>query len=113
MNQEVKKKWIEALRSGKYKKGKGFLKLRYSSDEILHCSLGVLCQLAENELIIKSEEVPLSFGLFSFDDCCAGTPYLVLNWAELPVDISQEIWKMNDEKNLSFNEIADWIEKNL
>jgi hypothetical protein len=37
---EIKKLWIEALRSGKYKRGEGALR-----SEGKHCCLGVLCEL--------------------------------------------------------------------
>jgi hypothetical protein len=53
MNEELKQKWVEALRSGKYKQGKQAL--RNKAD--CYCCLGVLCELSglgkwqDNELI--------------------------------------------------------------
>ena len=41
MNQEIKEKWLAALRSGKYKQGK--YRLRTIDDE--YCCLGVLCEV--------------------------------------------------------------------
>lgn len=41
MNPEWKKKWVEALRSGKYKQGKEALCF---GDK--YCCLGVLCEIA-------------------------------------------------------------------
>ena len=38
MNQELKAKWLEALRGGKYEQGKGKFELRGK-----FCCLGVLC----------------------------------------------------------------------
>jgi hypothetical protein len=45
MNERIKKLWVEALRSGKYKQGRG--KLRNESNEF--CCLGVLCNLHAQE----------------------------------------------------------------
>jgi len=45
MNKRIKKKWIKALRSGKYKQGKMVL---HSTDNKF-CCLGVLCDLYVKE----------------------------------------------------------------
>lgn len=42
MNPEVKRRWIEALRSGKYQQSR-----KYLHDENGFCCLGVLCDLRE------------------------------------------------------------------
>lgn len=42
MNPEIKTKWLEALRSGKYKQGKNFLRI-----EDRFCCLGVLCDIID------------------------------------------------------------------
>lgn len=42
MNPELKKKWVDALRSGEYKQGKGIL-----NGERGFCCLGVLCEVME------------------------------------------------------------------
>jgi len=44
MNQDVKKKWVELLRSGKYSQGKSCLRNGNS-----FCCLGVLCDLYHKE----------------------------------------------------------------
>ena len=41
MKKEIKKKWVNALRSGKYKQAKG--RLRYKDR---YCPLGVLCDIS-------------------------------------------------------------------
>lgn len=45
MNQEIKTKWLEALASGKYSKGKRTLKYTFSEGQTKYCCLGVLCEL--------------------------------------------------------------------
>jgi hypothetical protein len=44
MKQEIKQKWVKALRSGKYKQGEGRLKQKDT-----FCCLGVLCDLYRKE----------------------------------------------------------------
>lgn len=44
MNQEIKEKWLAALRSGKYKQGKTVLR----SQDDCYCCLGVLCDIQDS-----------------------------------------------------------------
>ena len=44
MKQEVAKIWVNALRSGKYKQGRQYLK-QGEGNTATHCCLGVLCEL--------------------------------------------------------------------
>lgn len=44
MNPEIKQKWLEALKSGQYQKGKSWLKQNVMG-VIQYCCLGVLCEL--------------------------------------------------------------------
>jgi len=48
MDQSIKRRWVRALRSGKYQQGKDFLR-REGKKEDLFCCLGVLCDLYEKE----------------------------------------------------------------
>ena len=42
MKKSIADKWVEALRSGKYKQGEGFL---HSESNNTYCCLGVLCEI--------------------------------------------------------------------
>ena len=44
MKPEIKKRWIEALLSGEYKQGNGYLR-KDIGDDSFFCCLGVLCDL--------------------------------------------------------------------
>ena len=44
MNKKLKKEWIKALRSNKYKQGMGVLKSRGN----FYCCLGVLCDISKD-----------------------------------------------------------------
>jgi hypothetical protein len=48
MNITVAKKWVKALRSGKFKQGHNFLKTS-RKNKVRHCCLGVLCELYDQE----------------------------------------------------------------
>jgi len=45
MDQEVKKLWIEALLSKKYRQGRDYLRTTDKDGEFHYCCLGVLCDL--------------------------------------------------------------------
>ncbi len=102
MNQEVKKKWVDALRSGKYDQCKGSLK-----GEKGYCCLGVLTDLYLKEKNLDWIEYQ-NWGTL---------PSLVTHWAGLDynnpsIGISYAT-ELNDDFNKTFDEIADLIEKNL
>lgn len=71
MKTEIKTKWVEALRSGDYKQGKG--RLVKDADEFnsttSYCCLGVLAELASHEGVVEKREV--SCGCVS-DTCSIG-----------------------------------------
>lgn len=72
MNPEIKERWLEALRSGKYKQGQKLLRARDVDGNEYHCCLGVLCDLAVEAGVTTVEYEPESH-----DDCVIGlTSYL-------------------------------------
>lgn len=83
-------KWVAALRSGEYKQGRGQL---YVPKENSYCCLGVLGCVVHG---LK----PTTLG---------GRFYL----GALPHDVENTIAEMNDEQEMNFSEIADWIDANL
>lgn len=102
MNKEIKSKWVEALRSGKYEQAKGMLRTQNGK----FCCYGVLCEITG---------VPHSDGGYRFSDAgiCETMPC-----GSLRVDIesggmdASVLSTMNDEGK-SFLQIADFIEINL
>lgn len=111
MNQKVKRKWVKALRSGKYKQGFG--SLRDKEDNF--CALGVLCNLhaQANPDIANGQRLK-----FMYLGSASSLPYQVQAWAGLTDDnpvIGQgkhtsNLIELNDTKKLSFKEIAAAIE---
>lgn len=74
MNPEVKKLWVEALRSGEYTQGQSVL---HNTETNEYCCLGVLCELAQkagaiteykHDSPLPALEVCTWAGLFSDDN---------------------------------------------
>lgn len=117
MNEKIKKLWISALRSGKYKQGRTVL---HDPIENTYCCLGVLCDLYRKE--IGSDKTVKQLRKLKAD---GKTPDEVPNeevvkWAELPsanptpdnYDINVNYYslaELNDNGH-GFSQIADMIE---
>lgn len=85
MNQRIKKIWLEALRSGEYKKGVGCLR----ANDNTFCCLGVLCDLYAKEhpsqVIWSTPDInghkEFRIGIYSVEKGIL--PKDVARWAEL------------------------------
>ena len=129
MNTEVKQKWIDALRSGKYDQGSE--KLRSVTG---YCWLGVLCDLyskeqgAEWEFRGNAETNLQPQDYWYFEGESEFLPESVKEWAGLPVtnpsvrvDVTdnddEDDWFYNDEianlndSGYTFNELSKLIEQ--
>ena len=115
MNKEIKARWVEALRSGNYKQGR--YNLRRGN---FYCCLGVLCDVVKDE--VNYDWLPLqdSIGTFyRFDRADEVLPDSVASYADLEIspkvtfDGKEEICitAINDDTDLTFDDIADLIEK--
>lgn len=111
----IKTKWLKALRSDKYKQGKGTL---YDPTTKTFCCLGVLEHVC---LDGKVEHYPLDQHGGMIEICA--TPSAAF-WELIGVKVNEEqeetenaLVTMNDgspfQPRRSFKYIADWIEKNL
>jgi len=138
MNLEIKKQWLEALRSGRYKQGQQALCRESDFGKYTYCCLGVLCDLAQtagivtrleltsaqiDELAVDDWEGEAIFDYFSSNgESNFGTlPEVVRQWTGL-VSSNPEVnspfgltslSQLNDLHSLSFFEIADLIERDL
>lgn len=128
-NREVIEKWVDALESGEYEQGTGYLHREHGKDHVW-CCLGVLCDLAVNEKVIfaSTKEAPMSAPTGSLSAHTYGEEHLsgalpleVQSWvgldSGLPVvrvpsddeDIEfefQPLSHLNDIKGWTFPEIA-------
>jgi hypothetical protein len=123
VKEEFKTPWVENLRSGKYKQGQDYLKLKYDADDVRHCCIGVL---AEQVGLPCVEEFD---GTFTFYPKGAD-PKIVrangmgsmekkgalfeetLEEVGLSSQDQETLIGMNDN-GMSFEAIADWIERHL
>ena len=103
MNKDIKVKWLEALRGGKYKQCKG--RLRDTSNGF--CCLGVLADVnGESWGVQKFDRIELE----GTDDL-EGTTYWA-NGTGLRMSQASTLAKLNDAGK-SFSQIADHIEEKL
>lgn len=111
MKTDIKKKWVRALRSGKYKKAQGNLRVEGSSGGIKgYCCLGVLSDLYVKEKSKTFESLNENHVL----------PVKVMRWAGLTSSNPSVNTKRTGEENLAtlndgndgygFRRIADLIE---
>ena len=108
MNPEVKKKWVMALRSGKYPQGRTWLRAPLGGGLYRYCPLGVLCALYVQE----------GHEWFSWDGGPNDFPNpLVVRWAGLKESDPQlggrRLTTLNDRDNMTFEQLADVIEEQL
>jgi hypothetical protein len=113
MNQEVKQKWIAALRSGEYSQGNMRLKITEAAPSWAdkHCCLGVLCEIGVKEGVIDG-----------FNGANAYPPREITNWlgVEYITDVKPpksdtpslvlRAASWNDNEGLSFAQIAGRLE---
>lgn len=109
MNKELKAKWLEKLRSGKYKQTENSLRLIEEDETFSYCCLGVLgeCLIDQDPInhywnssnYFVSKELGVIEGGY-------------LGKRVIPRNIQVLLADMND-KGKSFLEIADYIEENL
>lgn len=109
MNNELKTKWVEALRSGDYAQTKGTLKYQ-DVTSVSYCCLGVLCDVAG---------IPIEASVFDDEGMLDEGPQEVYNKLRDMIPDREDgsfyyasLMSMNDGGS-SFNEIADYIEKGM
>jgi hypothetical protein len=120
MNQEIKKQWVEALRSGNYNGARGCLR----SDNNSFCVEGILCKIHS-----KATQTPWNYGKYLGHKY--GIPNEVVEWAGLQSQIVNNtnnggdfgdsihikipnitLDRLND-MGMPFSEIADLIDQHL
>ena len=124
MRAEIKKKWVAALRSGKYMQGDGALrKVEYDCDDEGNevagperfCCLGVLCDIVEPKKWAKHDANEWTNGHnegggFPREDLQKKLGLDKPHSRSSDETVAEKLAHMNDEGK-SFKEIANWIEK--
>lgn len=111
--------WVDTLRAGIYKQGKGYLKV-----EDTYCCLGVACELAIKDGIPVNVKTGTNSNGNNITYFCGEKFYLpevVRNWLGLKdktgnwthgQNVDANVAHMNDEERKSFTEIATFVEQN-
>lgn len=113
MNKEIKEKWLDALRSGEYEKGKYALR---RADK--YCCLGVLCDLyiKEHDGARWATGVGLGNDVYYLQGFSNMLPHAVVNWAGLdssaPVVKDRPLSMENDSSD-TFDSVIKMIEEGL
>lgn len=119
-NRENIQKWIDALRSGEYKQGKGRLKYSNQDGDVKHCCLGVACEVALVDGVgLELTNNPMNIYTdrkYFFDGYGESIPPKVQKWLGVDDDdprITEEYSAagLNDSGNYTFSEIADLLEE--
>lgn len=111
MDKQIKKLWVDALRSGEYRQARYRLRTRQNG----FCCLGVLCNIHAQHFPETAAKNPQ--GLYFGEEGIL--PSIVTRWARLDhITVqyrgeSHSLADLNDNKRLNFNQIADIIEEQL
>lgn len=116
MKQELKTKWITALRSGKYRKSTRVLKRYFKTTAPGHCCLGVLCEIIKNDFphaedLLQSNRL-IALPKRSVTSCASLLDQETLAHVGLDSEQQRKLAGKND-KGATFRQIADYIEKKL
>jgi hypothetical protein len=95
MDPDLKKEWVEALRSGEYLQGKQYLKtvarIAANKVEVLHCCLGVICELIPT--VDENHAMQINIREFGGNH----------NTGTLPMEAVQAMWPDHNRRHLSDN----------
>lgn len=103
---ELRKKWVEALRSGEYKQGRICL-----CNNNRYCCLGVLCDVAGADFIVYQH----SSGVRQYEGFCSQLSTRLMERVGLSTPFGsfgyrKSLIELNDRDKKTFKEIADIIE---
>jgi hypothetical protein len=107
MDADLKKRWVKALRSGKYEQGRERLRQTGDARKHAYCCIGVLCNIVDRRGWLDDDEQPHKLA----NDCEEMSPPN-RERAGLSGEEQAALINMNDN-GASFVEIADYIEQNL
>ncbi len=96
------RRWVKALRSGKFKQSRNAFKTRNPDGTTSFCCLGVAGELGFGS---SEERVCAVMGIADFPP-----PRI---YAEQVLSMSGTLVSLNDEEHYRFPRIADWVEKHI
>jgi len=118
MEAALKKKWVAALRSGKYSRTTGQLRGRLFDGAVGHCCLGVLCDIVDPDGWARKDltDESIALGTHRMGSGLINLPSLrglgLLTRNSKSQHVGQaKLAKLNDQYGTTFEQIADLIEK--
>jgi hypothetical protein len=111
MDPALKRKWVKALRSGKYRRVQAHLK-----DERGYCCLGVLCHITGHEFEPTDTFLPVDLAPIAHLGRDTQEVLANLNDGEYDDDEVKgfgRVWRYMYGKGAPFSAIADFIEEHL
>lgn len=111
MEKEWADKWVVALRSKKYVKTKCFLKIKNGASYCF-CASGVLCDIVYPQRWDDVDRKIPEGHAIRHDGWISILSNLVMEQVGIGERGVMKIITLNDTENKSFDEIADFIEKN-
>ena len=114
MNENVQA-WVEALRSGDYAQGTGYLRRRDDT----YCCLGVACELAVNAGVIPAPTLGNATYFYGKSGDYAGLPDEVREWLGIEGALGQYTENgcgtlaHDNDNGVTFEDIAAFIENNF
>jgi hypothetical protein len=116
LDPDVKARWLDALRSGRYQQSRGAL-CQDEDGALCHiglassfCCIGVLGHLEKLHQYERTSDI-----VDKFSDVFSDSLTVQGNVATEPrtMSVAMTLVEMNDGERLNFNQIADWIEEYL
>jgi hypothetical protein len=112
LDPEFKARWLKALRSGRYRQGRGFLKRR-TEEGLEYCCLGVGCNVWDGGRGWRKRGNEYGF-YHNVSESIMDLPFLPRDVIVPPsIRATSQLATLNDAGHQNFHQIADWIEENL
>ena len=111
MNREIAERWVEELRSGKWKKAVGHLALRQGVKSFRHCCLGVLCEMAIRDGV--QVEIKDDGDHRCFDEEVGVLPESVMKWAGLETARGQFKQRIGENALTYINDHSEGWERTI
>jgi hypothetical protein len=114
MNKKIRKKWLQALRSEDYVQGQGYLCQEIEGIERF-CCLGVLLDVADKRpwTEVDSFNEKTIWGVLDKEEGTSSTDLPIAFAEKVGLESGEEeiLMEANDDRGLTFEEIADLIEE--
>lgn len=116
LTKRLKNKWVKALKSGNYKQGRRCLKQKDEKGNYTYCCLGVMADICGLHPKLGDDTTFIggrNFNGFPLNEIALKGYTKIPTILHGDTNIPNILAGMNDIRQCSFDEIADYIQKNL